>query len=204
MVFQPAPNTIEVNCRCTLLGERVENTLYFEVAGTPTLADVTGITNMVDLWFTGDLLPLLSSAVVITEIYGRSLAAASAPEFIDTSNAGADGGQAAAPMPGNVSWAVKFTTGLTGRSYRGRNFIFGLTEAQVTGNQLDGSQADLIVAAYENLIADAIAADATWVVLSRIQGGVVLANAIGAPIIGVGYTDLNVDSQRRRLAGRGS
>jgi len=119
------------------------------------------------------------------------------------SAAGTEGTLTSPSVPGNVTWCVKFLTGLTGRSYRGRNYIMGMTEDATVGNQMDAGRAAAFVANYEALLDLVDATDFTWVVLSRVQNNVPLANAIGAPIINVGYTDLNLDSQRRRLTGRG-
>jgi len=203
MAFQPAPNTMQMEIRCTSDGQNVEWVFHFEQATTPTAADCAALANIGDSWMGNDMLPILSDQVLYRETYVRSLNSASAPEAVDNTNGGEVGGLTSPNLPNNVSWAVKFNTGLTGRSYRGRKYMFGLTESNVANSSILQTPADNYVTAFETLITAALGADFTMVVLSRVQGGVVLANAIGAPVLTVGYTDLVIDSQRRRLPGRG-
>lgn len=203
MAFQPAPGIVEANVRMTLYGQEIENTLYFQTPGVPTGAEVQAVAGVVEDWYTENVLAVLSNNLVYRETYARSLATAAAPDWTANAHAGDVGGNVSPALPGNVAWTVKFLTGLTGRSYRGRNYVPGIAEADNSGNQISGALAALLVAGYGELIATAEDNDFTWVVLSRVQNGVVLANAIGAPVVSVGFADLNLDSQRRRLTGRG-
>lgn len=204
MAFQSAPNTVEVDVRATWLGERVENTLYFETVATPTGLVVQEIAEQIGgLWAT-EMMAQLGASYVLTEIYARSLNTEAAPEYTDTTNAGDTGALGGAAMPGNVTWTVKFLTGLTGRSFRGRNYFPGFVEAQCIGNEVDHDTGNAIVLAYSHILTVQADFDWVWVVLSRVQDGVTLPNAIGAPVTQVSFTDYFLDSQRRRLAGRGT
>lgn len=204
MAYQPAPNTMQANVRYSLDGQQVENVLHFEQATTPTTSDCAALANVVENWAYTSYLDVVSSSLSLTEVYVRSLNTAAAPEATDNTHSGATGNIATPALPNNVTWAVKFLTGLTGRSYRGRAYCLGLGESMCLGSSITLSFATDIVTAWEQLITDALGADFTPVVLSRVQNHVVLPNAIGAPILTVGYTDLVLDSQRRRLPGRGS
>lgn len=203
MAFQPAPNIVGVEVRCTYLGQNVENTLYFQCLATPTATDVQEIAEQVEGWFVTSVLPELSDQLVYRETYARSLETESAPEFTANESLGDTGVDTSAPLPGNVTWTIQFRTGLTGRSYRGRNYIMGLSENQIVGNQLATATAAALVTAYNALLTVASGFDWSWVVLSRQQDGALLPNAIGAAVNNVGYANLDLDSQRRRLAGRG-
>jgi hypothetical protein len=44
----------------------------------------------------------------------------------------------------------------------------------------------------------------TWVVVSRFSGGVERVTGVTTPVVQAAYHDLNLDSQRRRLTGRGT
>lgn len=203
MAFQPVPNTIGADVRCTLFGQQVENTLYFEQTGVPTASQVQACAEMVEEWFVTYVLPALSVSVVYREVYARSLVFAAAPEWTANGQTGDVGTNPVASLPGNVSWVVKFTSGLTGRSSRGRNFIFGIPEDQNVGNQIHPSFAAAMKDGYEQLMGIAVTNDFVWSIVSRRQNNVQLANGIAYPIVGVGFTDLDLDSQRRRLNGRG-
>lgn len=204
MAFQPAPNIVGVNVRGEYFGEQVENCLYFQTPATPTLAVVTEIAEQVNGWWVTEVLPFLAPEWVMNVTYARSLETEAAPEYIDATNQGDTSAQTSPGLPGNVCFTVKFLTGLTGRSYRGRNYISGLPENTVTGNAIVGSSANQLRDGYAALLTIQEDFDWVWVVLSRQQDGVILPNALGANVISVSYTDLFVDSQRRRLAGRGN
>jgi len=203
MAFQPAPNVVQVELRGTYLGEQVENLLYFETPTTPTAAVVQEIAEQVEGWFITEVLPFLAPEYVWREAYARSLNTAAAPEYTSNANSGDTSAQDPPGLPGNVTWTIQFRTGLTGRSFRGRNYIPAIPPGGVSGNALTQAWADAFVAGYEALLTVASGFDWEWVVLSRQQGNVVLPNAIGAPVTEIGYADLFLDSQRRRLATRG-
>jgi len=204
MPFQPAPDIVGVNVRGTYLGEQVENCLYFQTPATPTAAVVQEITEQVNGWWVTEILPQLAPEWVMNVTYGRSLNSEAAPEFLDDTNQGDVSAQTSPGLPGNVCFTIKFLTGLTGRSYRGRNYISGLCENACTGNEILSFNAEALKDGYDALLVIQESFDWVWVVLSRQQDNVILPNAIGAPITSVSYTDLFLDSQRRRLAGRGT
>jgi len=204
MAFQPAPNTVSVEFRGTYLGEQVESMLHFELPGTPTALDVENIATDMNNWWAGTPFSLMSTGYIYRETYARSLHSSAAPEFTVLTNAGDPGGQVSPAMPGNVTFTIKFLTGLTGRSFRGRNYVTGIVENMCIGNAIDVAVADAWKEGYEEIFPLATSGGYVWVVLSRVQGGVVLTNAVGAPVTNVGYSDLFLDSQRRRLAGRGA
>jgi hypothetical protein len=60
------------------------------------------------------------------------------------------------------------------------------------------------VTALNNLISVLAAVDKLLVIVSRIQDHVVLTTAVATPVVNASYTDLFIDSQRRRLTGRGT
>ena len=204
MAFQPAPGIVQVEIRQLWDSQRVENVLHFASANSN---DATAITTLADdlraSWRT-NVMPLQSTTVQLASVYARSLDTAIAPAY-ESFPANAQFGDNGSPaMPNNVSWCLKFTTGLTGRSGRGRLYVVGLTENQVGNNAVNQTVADDWVVAINAIFSTAAADGWQPVVLSRVQAGVRLANAIGYAITGIGYTDRVIDSQRRRLPQRGT
>jgi hypothetical protein len=205
MTFQRVPNTIQVSMRATLFGQQVENTLYVRpVSGAPSAALVKQAAEMAGTWFRTKLLDNLGSDVVYRETFARSLDTASGAEYTDTTGAGTTGGAGVGCLSGNISLAVKFLTGLAGRSFRGRNFLFGLPTSAVSGNTVFTPFATSFVGAFTDFLDDAFAEDFVWVVVSRVADGVERAEAIATDVITAALTNLVVDSQRRRLTGSGS
>lgn len=114
------------------------------------------------------------------------------------------GGNAAQQLPNNVTIAVKKGTGLVGRSYRGRTFHIGLTEANVDLNVINASTQTLLQDAYDALKEPlGIAIPVDMCVLSETSGGVQRAEGICTVVTGINV-DPVIDSQRRRLPGRGN
>jgi hypothetical protein len=204
MPFVPVPDTLQVELRMTYLEQQVENTLYFQ--GTPdaeggTLIDLA---NEVLLWWNAEVRPYLSNQLTLREIYVTDLSAVDASAYTFTPPTPLPvGGDTAAALPGNISLAVSFRTAKRGRSFRGRNFIVGLVEPAVTGNNVSNDFANGMQDAYGALLSGSIAADWTWGVVSRYTNKLPRATGIFTPITAAIVTDTVVDSQRRRLPGRG-
>jgi len=204
MAFQPVPSTAAVHFRGTLFGENVENIIYVDAGAGYSQADIDDIAEIAgDAWFTYGL-ALLSEDYTVRECYVKGLEDIIDLESTYADHASAPGEIAAPSLPGNVAFAVKFQTGHTGRSARGRNFIGGIPESAVLGNVLDVAYADGYRDAYISIGTALNSGGFPQVVVSRFSAGVQRASGITLPVTVISYTDRNIDSQRGRLAGRGS
>lgn len=105
-------------------------------------------------------------------------------------------------MPNVITVAVKWVTALRGRSYRGRTYHIGLLETHILDNMITTAAQTLLQTYYVNLWGSVAILTAEMVVASRIQGGVEREVGLMTPIIGF-QIDRVVDTQRRRLPGRG-
>lgn len=203
MAFQPAPGIVAVELRGVLHGQRVENVLHFRAIGSISQASLQGLVNAIGALVASEAyLAYWPVEFQWTEIYARDLSVSIGVQASDSSVAG-EVGTGGVGMPGNVTIAITLRSGLTGRSARGRVYWMGLTEGSVVGNAVSGPVVAGYVDVLEDIRAEALTAGFELVVLSRQQNGVLLANAIGYDVVTIGATDLNVDSQRKRLAGRG-
>jgi len=203
MAFQPATGIAQAEFRMLWDGQKVENVLNFK-SNSPLTAEALGALadELSDAWAT-HCIPLMSFNAQYESCHVRSLESLTAPATDSFVGGGAVGANPTASMPNNVSLAIKFLTGLSGKSGRGRLYIVGMPRGEVTNNVVSATLADAWVTAL-NAVFDA-AAGLTWqpVVLSRRTGGAARAVAVGYAITGIGYTDRIVDSQRRRLPQRG-
>lgn len=204
MPFQAVPNTIEVDVRGTLFGQLIENTLYLRMAAPPTAGDVADAAAAVRGWWFASVMPALSTDYFFRETFAKDLTVAGGAEQHDIAGSGTAGSFGVAALPGNVSFAISFSTGLAGRSNRGRNYIPCLAESQVTGNTVSSGTVTAFQDAYNALLTALVASDFTWVVVSRVAAGVVRAVGVTNPVIVALATDIFVDSMRRRLTGRGN
>lgn len=205
MPFQPAPGTIGVQVECRLSGQQTINDLYFFQNGAdPTIGDCLTIADLVRLWWIENILPNLSETLVAFRVIAKNLFVNGGAKGI-IGFSGETGGIATEQAPNNVAAVVTFDTGQAGKSSHGRNYIPGVPNANITVNTIDSAFITAITDAYKQLLPGGLADPAPyfWSVLSRQSGGVVAAQATAVPVANVYFTDNIVDSQRRRLPGRG-
>jgi hypothetical protein len=202
MVFQPAVNCANAYVEGLVNGRTVGNSLNFRnVAGAYSQADIDDLADAVDDWFSGDILPFLSIDATYVNTHVRGLASSIDLEADNNDGTGV-GGEGAEPQPNNVSWVVSFRTGQTGRSARGRMYMWGtaLSWYQANEDLVIGATADSIIAAVDNLPAAVAAVGWEHVILSRFSSGVQRTpNALVIPVTQYLYTDLRVDTRRSRL-----
>jgi len=135
--------------------------------------------------------------------YPRSLSEQNGIAIEYTAGMPLPGDNSSEMAPMNVTVAVKLVTGLRGRSFRGRIFVVGLTKTSMNGDTLTGDAVNNWKGIYESLLAEKIeAGDPGWCVVSRWQNLLPRAEGLATPIVSV-EVDPTVDSQRRRLLGRG-
>jgi len=144
--------------------------------------------------------------VSFRECVATSLASETAPSVINTVGLPVVGGNANPALPNNVTLAIKFSTAGRGRASRGRNYILGITEESVTANQVGPGFITAYVSAYQALFTALgdMTNPWTWVVYSRQLNNALRAEGLAQEILNVGFVDNVIDSQRRRLPGRGS
>lgn len=208
MTFIPVSQTAEVvmNYRNEIDLNVMKNIIHVRHTETQwDAANLQLLTDAMATWWATDLRIAASQDVEMFSVYARSIHAASAEYAETVPDPPLDGNIATSCLPGNVAWAVKLLTGLTGRSYRGRSFFIGLAESSVSGNYIGQTTADAIVDAWVEL-KDVILPNlsAELVVVSRYTGGEPRVAGVATPVTTISYTDLVVDSQRRRLPGRGA
>lgn len=201
MAFIPVPNVAQVEVRMTLDSQRIENTLYFEKAAPWGIVQLQALTADIRAWWIALVAPLVSASVALNTVFARDLTFANSTQA--EVSGGVSGTRGGPVLPSNVSLCVSFRTGQTGRSFRGRNYIVGLTEGDVIGNLVDDPLVQSYIDAYLGLLPIATENASEWVVVSRHTNGSPRVSGIGTPITSVVVVDRVVDSQRRRLPGRG-
>lgn len=205
MGFVPVPNTVQVEVVYELDSQVVENVLYFEMTSAPTLTEVNALLDEIRAAIVDQLLPLLHNSIQLVRLVGTLLTEIDSFGSILTVVPAVPGGNSTSTsLPNNATFAVQFATALRGRSFRGRNYVPGIpATARGTPNLLTSAFRDDILDAYQT-ICQAPASDGwTHVVVSRSSGGVDRAEGVTTPVTAYTAADLTLDSQRRRLPGRG-
>lgn len=210
MPFVPVENTAEVEVRMSCDGQKIENTLWFLHDGAIDATSLNALGSGILSWWVSGFAGHISNLVTLREIYSVDMTTATGLTNTQ-SGGGATGTLTGAASPLNSTLAISFRTGLRGRSFRGRNYLPAIDRDQMaTQNTFNESDANGLISIYNDLVGpDALVTGWTWVVASRFSGVDVDGNPIprvagvATPITAVVIADLVVDSQRRRLPGRG-
>jgi hypothetical protein len=204
MAFQPVEATCLAELVYTLDSQICENTLYFRQANDYDAGDLLTLAPILVTWWAEELAPILSSSISLIRVVLSALHAQFAPGVVYTTGLPAAGGVNSDPVPNNCAFCVTFTTGLRGRAFRGRNYVPAIPEGNVVFNTLENVTANSIIAAYQNL-SPGLPDGTEHVVVSRTVNGVLqMPSALTNQVISYHYYDKIIDSQRRRLPGRGS
>jgi len=204
MAFVPVPNTVAVDVIYDWDGQIVENTLYYTLgSATPNLADITELLEAVNGIIRAGLLPLMSNAISLLRLVGTLIEVADGLQYISTTGLPEAGASDAESMPNNIAACISLRTGQSGRSFRGRNYVPGLTIENIDGNNLNSSTMSAIAAVYEGLIEPVPASAWRQTIVSRYTAGAPRTTGIATPVVNALFVDSVVDSQRRRLPGRG-
>lgn len=187
-------NVVEV--RGQLFGQLVENVWFVGSTGALDESSMLDVMSIFQTSYSSIMAPL-SEDFSINEIYMKYLGNLAGPEATLAITPAQTGGIATAAAPGNVAFCVSLRTALTGRRFRGRKYFSGLPNNQVVANALNVTVADAIVSAVQAMIVTLSGNGTPLAVVSFT--GLTVTNVTTAL-----YTDLFVDSQRRRLTNRGA
>lgn len=203
MAFIPAPNAIRVCLQFEWTGQIVEVCIGILKSSAVTLPDLSDVRDDVEAWRVAELRPILSSDVTCLNWYLLSLATATSPSMLSSIAVDAAGTNGAGTVPNNSTLVTTFATDLRGRSYRGRAYWPGITTASL----LDAVTVLTPYAAAQNSafasLNGYLRAGYAHAIISYQNAGVMRTTAARTPVTGY-RTEVKLDSQRRRLAGRGS
>jgi len=203
--FIALPFGVKVETAWETGGGIMENVHYVSKT-TPSAivsSDLVAIATVFDTWRTA----LRSIQHVNTTIEGIRCTDWSAPDgitYLLNPGANLSGTNLTLAEPNNVAICATHYTGRTGRSRRGRTFIGGLAENEVSlGDLVNVTAGNAIVNAYIALRTALLAVNFVHCVASFFTGGAPRAVGLGTAVVTT-YVDPYADSQRRRLAGRGA
>lgn len=206
MPFIPALNVAQCSLRYTCAGPQVENTLYFRFVSDPDTGDLQNLADYLVTWRDQFLKPIQGAHCFFREVYAASLTTAFSPTVTAAVPTPVPGTYGGTPLPNNATIAVSFRTAGRGRSSRGRNYAVGLTETALSsllGQNVQPLYAASLITAYSEFFVN-LPTGWSWVVISRTVNGLPRADALVQTVTDVVLTDTTIDSQRRRLPGRGT
>lgn len=195
--FVPFLDTAKVCIDFSLAGRPASICLHFHKSGA-TASDYEDLADHVagniDATFVADFTDDLTYEEVT--VYDQT--SETAPKYVSTSGLPQTGGAAADTIPTQNAWVVTYETNRRGRSYRGRSYMPGLTDAQVVDSLILGATLTNFLAKWEAVLIN-IEVDSGWtlVVASRQENGVLRTLGVTTPVEVLVARNV-VRSQRRR------
>jgi hypothetical protein len=200
--YIPVANTAEVRLFYATPGGVAENVLNFEKGSAWTAEELDALAATVrDAWET-NISTVTSNATSLSTVVATDLSSETGPQA--TNVAGIAGALSSVAMPQNVTLAIKFSTALRGRSFRGRMFFVGLTDGQIEGDQLTVGSLATLLTKVGDFFHDIEGSSGTpsHVVVSRCADGVWRTTGVTTPVTAYS-ADRTVDTMKKRLLGHG-
>jgi len=221
------PNCIQVKLGTAVAGQGCYNILHFQKAGSQTIDQTVAeaVGNASHTAWLANMAPLCPNIVALGHSSVRDLTAPNLPEFIDTVAAVIGTSPTLDPLPAATALVVTIRTGSSGKSFRGRVYVTGFSEAANDGAGLATPAAGDAAVGFLSDFADAMdGLGYTLGVASRPSNASQLIRRTGmpngdiveevlstttqkaggiTPYTSLQVRDLRWDTQRRRQNGRG-
>lgn len=198
MAFIRLPGGFRIALEYQIFGKIVVNVYHGTTTDPITSIKLFSIADLFEAWFDTSLASAVSADIKLAQITVLNLDEENGEKVTNVLVPANPGTRAGAAMPNNVALVASFATAKTGRSFRGRSYIAGLSEDDVGGVGVDTVFAAGIVTAFLALITDMAVDDEQLVVASFQSGGVPREVGVATPVDSVSC-NLRVDTQRRRL-----
>ncbi len=198
MAYIRLPLGIRVALEYQVYGKVVVNVYHVTTSDPITTIKLFDIADVFENWFNISQKSAVAADISLVAITALNLDEDNGEKITSVISPAIPGTRAGTAVSNNVALVASLKTAKTGRSFRGRSYIAGLSEADVNGNGVDTVFAAGIVTAYTQLMTDLFASPATLVVASFQSGGVprIVGEATFVDSVSV---NLRVDTQRRRL-----
>jgi len=203
MAFIPFENVARCTINMELAFQQVANVLYFLRTSTIDDTFLLNLGEDIAAWWTGSLRALLSENIVLKNVTCMDMTTSSGSVIV-ADGADTPGLLAENAISLNTALVVTHRTPKRGRAFRGRTYIVGLGVSQVIneGNAASGAVTGAVTH-FEEFLTPASFHGAIPVVASRQEAGVVRTTGVATAIVSYS-ADSKLDSQRRRLPGRGT
>jgi hypothetical protein len=183
-------------------GQQVESVFHVDSGDPWTVDHLTSMAQLFKDWWNGHIKTIEIEDVSLNSILATDLSTETGASIEYTTGMPIPGTGSGTALPNNVALAIHWSSGLRGRSYNGRTYHFGLVASMVVGSTMYGPSLTAIEAAYQALLTAVNATADNLCVLSRYHNKAKRTEGIGTEILSLSI-DATVDSQRRRLPGRG-
>ena len=202
-MFTTFPQVIQFEAVYNWDGQICQNVIHYRGSIGFTATNVVPLcAEFVSKW-NATMKAYMPSVLSLTGIKVTDLSSQSGWTFFYQTGLPIVGTSAGASLPNNCAVVITKRTGKRGRSYRGRIYQPGLTELHTTGNVVQTTPLNAFIAFWEDMrFFDTGVVECYMQVISRFQDGVQLAVGEATDVTNL-TSEGTVDSQRRRLPGRG-
>jgi len=204
MPFIPLPGTVQLEILFTWDGQYCETVLHYTKEAGFDNDDMVDLAEYITAWIGSDWDTLMSNTITFIGLRLTDMTSETGTVIDYGTGFPIQGFVVSPSLPNNVALVVTKRTLLRGRSYRGRVFVPGLSEGNVTGNVVNPAHVAAVIAALEDIrIVPVTSGQFEMSVASRYADK--QPRAVGV-VTGVSAftSDGVVDSMRRRLPGRGA
>lgn len=203
MAFIPVPKGVQLCFDFVTAGQNWQVCIMLrKSAGDPTPTDLDTAANAGENWWGTTFRSLFSAQTVLRQVRATDMTVQGGPVSTLVSNTAGNGSGNGLPIGAAIVASLR--TAKRGRSYRGRSYWSGLLlSAQTSPTDITGTVATAIGVAMTALQTTLDGDGFDMVVASRQHNGAVTSPAETNEITAF-VVDTHFDSQRRRLAGRGT
>lgn len=203
MGFIAVPNVSQFQMVFTYDSQRCINTIHVQHVSGWLQANQITVAGVLKDWWNSSIKPIAPPTLSLIQIDYRDLSTYDGVGGTYVTGLPSAGLSSFAQLPNNVTLAVALKTARRGRSYRGRLYHLGLDESEVTGNQVLPGIITQLSDAYGDLMDNVNnVPDCTLVIVSRYSNKTPRLAGVATPVTGI-TVEPTIDSQRRRLPGRG-
>lgn len=199
-LFVPTPNVVEVSWE-TFAADSINttNVCHFLNNNPPTTQlQIDHFVGALSTWYAVNVMPFLSHEWTYDTCKMLPIDVDGLDFTVDHAHI-VGGGYPQPALPNNCALRLELRTGVPGRAYRGCKYIGGVPDNVITGNRFDPGWIIFIEVAWSSLIPIATGNGWTWVLLSKIEGGIPRAEGLVTPITEVFAQNNVVDSMKRRV-----
>lgn len=203
MGFIPTAGAVRVDIQYVQSGQQIHNVIWATRDAAWTLAQREALNTAIKDWWDTTAKAFFSNQLALTMVTSVNQDTSSSPASTLVVSPAIAGSAAAVPLPNGSALVASLRTDLRGRNYRGRMYLAGVREtARVDAISITtGEIANLITAlAALKTVIDGLGA--IWVVVSHYLNKLPRSAGLKTPITAISM-DQYIDSQRRRLGGRG-
>lgn len=165
MPFVAAPNIVMMEFRMILAGQKIENRVMIDNLGSPTLAELQGYAELGWNWWENTYAAGICNTCLLASVVTTDMSVQNGQQYTYAPDTTTTGEITTIAMPNETAFCVTLSSGLRGRSARGRWFVGGIPDSyRADANNLNATNAEGYRSAVGALIT-AVAALARFIVI---------------------------------------